>query len=135
MADLKRRTLQLSSGKRMKLFGNSIAISKSLEIGEGYAPNLLSLVQEHPDNKLPAGLCNPHRLTVDELMELADFNIQLWLNLKAGIRKYGKVDRKIFTQDAAKPPATSPEKPQAGRRRKATEKESRRPTNKAPRMH
>jgi len=37
MADLKRRTLLLSSGKHIKLFGNSIAIGKSLEIGEGYA--------------------------------------------------------------------------------------------------
>jgi len=36
MADLKRRTLQLSSGKHVKLFGNSVAISKSLEINEGY---------------------------------------------------------------------------------------------------
>ncbi len=44
MADLKRRTLQLSSGKQIKLYGNSVAINKSLEIGEGYAPNILSLV-------------------------------------------------------------------------------------------
>ena len=39
MAEFKRRTLFLSSGKQIKLFGNSIAIGKSLEIGEGYAPN------------------------------------------------------------------------------------------------
>ncbi|MHA4812566.1 hypothetical protein ACX0G9_31020 [Flavitalea flava] len=71
MADLKRRTLQLSSGKQVKLFGNSVAIGKSLEIGEGYAPNILSLVEEQADNKIPAGLSNSHRLTVDELMELA----------------------------------------------------------------
>ncbi|WP_315819362.1 hypothetical protein [Paraflavitalea speifideaquila] len=40
MADLKRKPLSLSSGKLLKLYGNSIAISKSLEIGEGYAPNI-----------------------------------------------------------------------------------------------
>ena len=104
MADLKRRTLQLSSGKQIKLFGNSVAISKSLEIGEGYAPNILSIVEEQPDNKIPAGLSNPHRLTVDELMELADFNIQLWMDLKAGLRKYGQVDPKVFGQETAKTP-------------------------------
>ncbi|GGA84931.1 hypothetical protein GCM10011511_04960 [Puia dinghuensis] len=124
MADLKRRTLQLSSGKQVKLFGNSVAIGKSLEIGEGGPPNILSLVEEQPDDKIPAGLSNPHRLTVDELMDLADFNIQLWMDLKAGLRKYGLVDPKIFGQDAAKAPSASQEKPDAGRRRKTAEKES-----------
>src|SRR5580658_4625174 len=99
MADLKRRTLQLSSGKQIKLFGTSVAISKSLEIGEGYAPNILSLVEEQPDIKVTAGLSNPNRLTLDELMELADFNIQLWMDLKAGLRRFGQVDPKIFGQD------------------------------------
>ena len=41
MADLKRRTLYLSSGKQIKLYGTSIAIGKSLEFGEGYAPNII----------------------------------------------------------------------------------------------
>ena len=124
MADLKRRTLQLSSGKQIKLFGNSVAIGKSLEIGEGCAPNILSLVEEQPDNKIPAGLSNPHRLTVDELMELADFNIQLWMDLKTGLRRYGQVDPKIFGQESAKALTAGTEKPEAGRRRKNAEKES-----------
>ena len=124
MADLKRRTLQLSSGKQIKLFGNSVAISKTLEIGEGYAPNLLSLVEEQPENKIPAGLSNPHRLTVEELMELADFNIQLWMDLKAGLRRYGQVDPKIFGQEVTKTPTGSPDKAGPVHRRKTAEKES-----------
>ena len=40
MAEFKRKTFLLSTGKQIKLFGNSIAIGKSLEIGEGYAPNI-----------------------------------------------------------------------------------------------
>ena len=124
MADLKRRTLQLSSGKQIKLFGNSVSISKTLEIGEGYAPNILSAIEAQPDNKIPAGISNPHRLTPDELMELADFNIQLWMDLKAGLRKYGQIDAKIFGQEAAKMPAPGEEKPGAGSKRKIAEKES-----------
>lgn len=124
MADMKRRTLQLSSGKQIKLFGNSVAINKSLEIGEGYAPNILSLVEGQPDYKIPAGLSNPHRLTVDELMELADFNIQLWMDLKAGLRRYGQVDPKIFGQEAAKTQINDQEKPDTVRRRKNAEKEN-----------
>lgn len=123
MADLKRRTLQLSSGKQIKLFGNSIAISKSLEIGEGYAPNILSIVEDQTDNKIPTSLSNPHRLTVDELMDLADFNIQLWMDLKAGLRRYGQVDPKLFGQEVAKTPPTNLEKPEISRRRKNTELE------------
>jgi hypothetical protein len=124
MADLKRRTLQLTSGKQIKLFGNSVAISKSLEIGEGYAPNILSLIEEQRDNKIPAGLSNPHRLTVEDLMELADFNIQLWMDLKAGLRRYGEVDPRIFGQEVAKTPVASADKTEPVRRRKTGEKES-----------
>ena len=124
MGDLKRRTLQLSSGKQIKLFGNSVAIGKSLEIGEGYAPNILSAIEAQPDNKIPAGISNPHRLTVDELMELADFNIQLWMDLKAGLRRYGQLDLKIFGQEVAKTPTPGAEKPGAGNRHKNAEKEN-----------
>ncbi len=124
MADLKRRTLQLSSGKQIKLYGNSVAINKSLEIGEGYAPNILSLVDEQQESKTPAGLSNPHRLTVDELMELADFNIQLWMDLKAGLRRYKEVDPRIFGQDTTKMQTNDPEKPDTGRKRKNAGKES-----------
>lgn len=123
MADLKRRTLQLSSGKQIKLFGNSVAIGKTLEIGEGYAPNILSLLEEQPDNKDGTGLSNPHRLTVEDLMELADFNIQLWMDLKARLRQYGKLDLRIFGQEMVKTPAPGHEKADTGRKRKNTEKE------------
>jgi len=111
MADLKRRTLQLSSGKQIKLFGNSIAISKSLELAEGYAPNILSLIEDQSDGKSPAALSNPHKLSVDELMDLADFNMQLWMDLKAGLRRYGQVDPRIFGQDTQKNTTDKTEKP------------------------
>jgi hypothetical protein len=118
MADLKRRTLQLSSGRQIKLYGNSVAIGKTLEIGEGYAPNILSLIEEQPDDKTSGCVSNPHKLTVDDLMELADFNIQLWMDLKAGLRRSGKVDQRIFGQELPKNMAATPEKPEAGRKRK-----------------
>lgn len=123
MADLKRRTLQLSSGKQIKLFGNSVAISKTLEIGEGYAPNILSLIEEQPDGKTPGSVSNPHKLTVDELMDLADFNIQLWMDLKAGLRRFGQIDPRVFGQDISKTPATGTGKPDTGRKRKAVNEE------------
>ncbi len=96
MADLKKRTLLLSSGKQIKLFGSSIAIAKSLEIGEGLAPNIFSCINDQTDPKPTATVSNPYKLTMEEIMELADYNIQLWMDLKANIRKYGLNNSKIF---------------------------------------
>jgi hypothetical protein len=100
MAEFKRRTLLLSSGKQIKLFGSSVAIGKSLEIGEGYAPNIFSCISNQPEDKTAAVVSNPHQLNFEEMMELADFNIQLWMDLKANIRKHGVESSKIFNRDA-----------------------------------
>lgn len=102
MAELKRRTLLLSSGKQIKLFGNSIAIGKSLEIGEGYAPNIFSCSNENVANRTNGPVNNPYALTKEEVMELADYNIQLWMDLKASIRRHEINDVKIFNQDAVR---------------------------------
>jgi len=75
MAEFKRRTLLLSSGKQIKLFGSSVAIGKSLEIGEGYAPNIFSCFSNQLEDKNPGVVSNPHQLNFEEIMELADFNI------------------------------------------------------------
>jgi hypothetical protein len=121
MTDFKRRTLFLSNGKQIKLFGNSIAIGRSLEIGEGYAPNIFSWLEqsleeknasamlkesqeiksskERPLQKTSGSVVNPHQLTAGDLMEIADYNIRLWLDLKDNIRKYGTSDPKIFNRE------------------------------------
>ena len=100
MAQFRRRTLFLSTGKHIKLFGNSLAIGKSLEIGEGYAPNIFSAAPENQTEIASSKIANPFQLTSGELMEIADFNIQLWMDLKANIRKFGVDDAKLFNQEA-----------------------------------
>ena len=100
MADFKRRTLLLSSGKQVKLFGNSIAIGKSLEIGEGYAPNIFSCAQDQSKEKSAPIVLNPYQLSSEEIMEVADYNIRLWMDLKDNIRKHGTSSPKIFNNDA-----------------------------------
>jgi hypothetical protein len=102
MADFKRRTLLLSTGKQVKLFGNSMAIGKSLEVGEGYAPNIFSYNDEQIEGKNHPSVSNPHKLTPEEMMELADFNIRLWIDLKDNIRKHGMNNIKVFNGDALK---------------------------------
>jgi len=96
MADFKRRTLTLSTGKQIKLFGNSLAIGKSLEIGEGGAPNIFSCFSGIDPGKSSVTVTNPYKLTAEELHEIADFQIQLWLELKNRIRDFGITSTKIF---------------------------------------
>lgn len=96
MADFKRRTLTLSTGKQIKLFGNSLAIGKSLEIGEGGAPNVFSSFAGIDLVKSSTTVNNPYKLTSGELHEIADFQIHLWIELKNKIRELGINSTKIF---------------------------------------
>jgi len=99
MAELKRKNFLLSTGKQIKLFGNSMAIGKTLEIGEGYAPNIFSCLEDQPEGKSAPVVANPHKLTQEEMMELADYNIQLWMDLKNNVRRYGIDNPKIFSSE------------------------------------
>jgi hypothetical protein len=91
MAEFKKKVLVLQSGKQVKLYGTSIAIGKSLEIGEGYAPNVFSAAGD--------GVSNPHGLTMEEMMEIADYCMQLWMELKSNLRKHGMESGKVFDAD------------------------------------
>jgi hypothetical protein len=99
MAEFKRRKLFLSNGKHIKLFGNSMAITPNLEIGEGYAPNIFSGLEVGGNEKSSSSVSNPQKLTAEDLQELADYNIRLWLQLKDNIRKYGVNNAKVFGGD------------------------------------
>jgi hypothetical protein len=102
MAEFKRRKLILSNGKHVRLFGNSMAIGPNLEIGEGYAPNILSGQLEPEMNKTSPEIFNPQKLTQEELQELADYNIRLWMELKDNLRKFGVSSSKLFGEDSSK---------------------------------
>lgn len=102
MAEMKRRTVLFSTGKQIKLFGNSIGIGKTLEIGEGYMPNILSANMEEEAGGEVSMVHNPHKLSREELMELADFMMGLWLQLKENVRKSGMENAKIFSKDTSK---------------------------------
>jgi hypothetical protein len=102
MAEVKRKILLLSSGKQIKLTGTGLAIAKNLNISEGYIPYVFSCAEEQKDNVTDTIILNPHKLTADEIHDMADYNIQLWMDLKANIRKYGTNDPRIFSAESAK---------------------------------
>jgi hypothetical protein len=93
MAKYVGRTLEFSTGKQIRLFGNCVAIDKSLRIGEGYALGILSGKIDQDGQRR---VFNPHVLSSGELVDLADLNIRLWEKLKANIEKYGLDNPKIF---------------------------------------
>jgi hypothetical protein len=98
MAEIKKRVLSFSNGRQIKLYGNCIGISKSMELWEGYAPNMLSLTQEIGEKALAVN--NPHKLTADELLELADSNIRLWMDFKDAVRANGVSSTKLFNKES-----------------------------------
>lgn len=99
MAEFKRRTLRFSTGKQMSLYGNSISIGRTLEVGEGNIPNILALpIDPNTEQKIQ----NPQHLTADEVMELADYMTGLWLQLKENIRRYGLESPKIFVGESGR---------------------------------
>lgn len=99
---MKRRTILFSTGKQIRLFGNSVGIGKTLEIGEGYMPNILSAGMEDAATEGNLMVNNPHKLSREEVMELADFMMALWLQLKENIRKNGMDSHRIFIKDSSK---------------------------------
>ncbi len=101
MAEIKRKTLLFSSGKQIKLTGTGLAIAKNLNVSEGYVPYVFSCAEDQKDNTTGSIILNPHKLTADEIYDMADYNIQLWMDLKANIRKYGLNDPRIFNADSA----------------------------------
>jgi hypothetical protein len=100
MSEFKRQTFQLSTGKQIRLHGNSFFINRNLEIGEGFVPNVFSLFEEQSDGKPSYTVSNPHKLTPEELGELADYNIRLWLDLKDSIRNSGINNPKVFSRES-----------------------------------
>lgn len=118
MAEFKRQTFQLSTGKQIKLHGNSFFISKSLEIGEGFVPNIFSLFEEQDQGKTSATVSNRHKLTSAELQELADYNIRLWLDLKDSIRNNGLNNPRVFGRDPVRNEDGADENPPKSKREK-----------------
>lgn len=99
MAVIKKRVLQLSTGKQIKLSGLALCITNSLEVGEGFTRSLLYFDEDKPKESSATAIGNPHGLTQEELMEVADYCIGLWMQLKDRIRQHGIKSGEIFRRN------------------------------------
>jgi hypothetical protein len=96
MASIKKRILILSNGRQIKLEGHCICISNTLEIGEGFTRSILRYEEAPKDAGGTGSVANPNHLTADELMEISDYIIGLWMQLKDKIRSHGVNSADIF---------------------------------------
>ncbi|RPD43121.1 hypothetical protein [Chitinophaga barathri] len=96
MATQKKRTLVLSNDRVIKMAGNSITITPTLEVGEGFTTSILGLVEVPEGDNRKRSVANPFGLTVEDVIELADYNIRLWMDLKDNVREKGVRDIAIF---------------------------------------
>ncbi|MVT07736.1 hypothetical protein [Chitinophaga tropicalis] len=99
MAVIKKRVLQLSTGKQVKLSGMTLCITSFLEVGEGFTRNILYSDEDRPKEASPSPVANPYGLTQDEIMEMADYCIGLWMQLKDRIRQHGIKSPEIFRRN------------------------------------
>ena len=96
MAIVKKRVLILSSNRSVRLSGHTLCISNSLEIGEGFTKSLFGAAEHVKPGQGQLPVANPHNFSKDELLEIADYNITLWMHLKDRIRQFGIDNPQIF---------------------------------------
>lgn len=92
MAITKNDTIQFSNGREIPLPGGIVSITSSLELADYYSRNILYL---NTNAKIP-DVVNVHKLTAEEVIELADMMIQLWIDLKDNIRQADITSTSIF---------------------------------------
>jgi len=96
MAILKKNSILFTNGREIKVPGGILSITRSLELADYFSRNVLYYEPEHKKNKEIAPVGNIHDLTKDELIEVSDCMIQLWMELKDNVRKHGITSEDIF---------------------------------------
>lgn len=92
MVHSKSEIINFTSGRQILLPGGVVSINRNLELADYYSRNILYL-----DNATQGGnVVNIHNLTKDELIELSDMMIQLWIELKNNVRHSDITNPGIF---------------------------------------
>ena len=96
MATLKKDSIIFSNGRQVDIPGGIISITKSLELTDYYARNILFYNPASKTDKQLAPVRNIYDLNREELIETADCMIHLWIDLKDNVRKFGTENPDIF---------------------------------------
>jgi len=96
MATLKKDGIIFSTGRQINVPGGIISITRNLELTDYYSRNILFYEPASKSDKQLEPVRNIYDLTKDELIEVADCMIQLWINLKDNARRVGVKNPEIF---------------------------------------
>ncbi|WP_207510442.1 hypothetical protein [Longitalea luteola] len=96
MAVLKKDIITFSSGRQIKVLGGIFSIVSSLELADYYSRLVFFYDHDSKNNKELPSVKNIYNLTKEELIEVADCMIMLWIDLKDNVRKYGIDNPEIF---------------------------------------
>ena len=96
MATLKKDGMLFSNGREISIPNGILSITRSLELADYYSRNILFFDPASKTDKQVEPVKNIYDLTKDELIEVADCMIQLWINLKDNTRKHGIKSAEIF---------------------------------------
>lgn len=96
MATIKKDCIIFSNGRQVDIPGGIISITRTLELNDYYSRNILFYDYASRSNKQLESVRNIYNLTTEELVELADCMIQLWIDLKDNARKLGMNNPEIF---------------------------------------
>lgn len=101
MATIKNKTLILHSGRQIPFMGyqNALCISDSLETGISCSGEFFSYNSRHKWDKELDPVSNPYNFSKDELCEIADYMVSLWMQFKENVRKHNLDDPAIFRRD------------------------------------
>lgn len=98
MANVKKDVIVFSNGKEIAAPGGIISITRSLELSDYYSRNVFFL-----DGSASAGkVVNIYNLTKEELIEISDLMIQLWMELKDNVRHSDINSPAIFKSNRGK---------------------------------
>lgn len=96
MATFKKDSITFSNGRQVDIPGGIISITRTLELADYYSRNILFFDYASKTNKQVEPVRNIYNLSRDELIEVADCMIQLWIDLKDNTRKMGIENPDIF---------------------------------------
>ncbi len=96
MATIKKDSIVFSTGRQITVPNGVLSISRKLELADYYSRNVLFYGADVSGEKKAEKVVNIYSLTKEELIEIADSMIHLWIDLKDNVRSLGVDNPEIF---------------------------------------
>ena len=95
MATIKEDIMVLRSGRQVPVSCSNLIIRPNLELVTGWQSDFLIKNKKKIKDEPNCEVTNPYNLSKDDLFEMADYMMQLWMKLKDNIRTYRLESDKI----------------------------------------